>query len=335
MKIRISRFIKYALYGLSLGLLFILAVEFAFPRLKGLSRSEYLCPWSGEKNSALLTTRVNEQGLTGDLLSHEVEPNKVKILTLGGSSFFYRNMTERLKDAFFRKGWENVGITGAALSAHTSRSSVLKYKYLLSDYHFDYVLIYHGINDLWTNRVAPEDFRSDYSHLDRNYKDLGSVFLKLFYDNLVWKKAPQTDEHDHYPSTEVFRRNLIYLIEAVRSRGGEVILMTFASHIPPFYSRERFYEYRLGYNLDRRFLMCPVEFWGTVEHVKEGLRRHNQAIRELAELYQVPLIDQEQLMPGNGYWFSDFCHLSLPGTRRFISHITDYFERAGIFAGTH
>lgn len=340
MKIKFSRFIKYAIYGLSVGLIFILAVEFALPRLKGLPRAEYLYPWLGEKDSSLVGTKINEQGLTGDLLSHDKVPGEVKILTLGGSSFFYRNMTQWLKRAFVQKGWNNVKITGAALSAHTSRSSVLKYNYLLSRFEFDYVLIYHGVNDLWANRVVPEDYRSDYSHLDPNYRDLKSVSFKLIYDNLIWKKLHKTEEYEHYPSVEAFRRNLAYLIGAVRARGGEVILMTFASYIPPHYSRERFEQDLLGYNLEDRILMQAVENWGKVERVREGLFRHNQVIRDLARQLCVPLIDQELLMQDlfllrQGYWFSDFCHLSVPGTKKFVSHIIDYFERENIFPRIH
>lgn len=320
----------YAAYLLGLVFVFVLFMEFVFPRLKGLTREEYLCPWYGRKNLSLVGTKINSQGFTGDLPEPEKGEGEIRILTLGGSSFFYRNMTERLKKAFKRKGWKGIKITGAALSAHTTRSSVLKFKYLLPDYKFDYVIIYHGVNDLLANRVSPADFRADYSHLDPNYRDTGSILLKLIYDHLIWKKSPRTDEYYYFPSEETFRNNLIYLIREARRRGGEPILMTYATYIPEGYSRRLFSQGKLGYNHEYRILHHPVEDWGTVKHVREGLFRHNRVIRELAERYQVPLIDQEILMrdlfldrPAD--WFSDFCHLSIPGTEKFIGNITDYF----------
>lgn len=323
----LPRSIKYLIYAAGVVSVFILTIEFVFPRLKGYSRAEYLCAWLGDKNTTFLGVNINSQGLTGDVISLHKKPGEVEILTLGGSSFYLRNMTEKLKKSLKEIGMDNVRVTGGVFPGNDSRSSLLKYRHLLPRHDFNYLIICHGVNDLWANRVAAEDFRSDYSHLDPSYKIFGSVIIKLIYYNLIWKKSQETDEYNHYPSENAFRENISTLIRESRSHGTEVILMTYPFYIHEDYSKEAFKKGLLDYNKNKRELSTAVEDWGTPEHIREGLRRHNRIIRELAKEYGVPLIDQDRLMPAEGRLFSDFCHLSIPGVDRFISHISNHFKQ--------
>jgi hypothetical protein len=101
-------------------------------------------------------TRINSDGFTGHELSQiDDSADTLRILTLGGSTMFNRRMTERMIESWSDALPTAPQVVGAALRTHTTRASVIKYKYYFSKYRFDYVLIYHGINDLWANNVPP------------------------------------------------------------------------------------------------------------------------------------------------------------------------------------
>ncbi|MDP6356121.1 MAG: hypothetical protein QF473_13510, partial [Planctomycetota bacterium] len=130
--------------------------------------------------------KINSLGMTGTAPSGPKRENVIRILTLGGSVMLNRNMTERLEAKLNKEASQKVEILGAGLSGHDSRSSVIKFGYLAQN-EFDYVLIYHGINDLWNNHVAPDDFKGDYSHRSpwnrRNFLLDNSLICRLAYNS--------------------------------------------------------------------------------------------------------------------------------------------------------
>jgi len=142
----------------------------------GLPRSIALLGFAAMPNTKVDDVLVNSQGFTGQILElPERKVSAARILTLGGSAFFNRRMTYRLIDAFSKVAPIKVKVTGGALRAHSSRSSMIKYDSYFGNYHFDYVLIYHGINDLWMNYVSPENYCEDYSHRGPWYRR--NIFL--------------------------------------------------------------------------------------------------------------------------------------------------------------
>ena len=138
--------------------------------------------------------RINSQGFTGHILSESKPPETTRILTLGGSAMFNRRMTERLIESLSQATPTSIEIQGGAFRTHNTRSSLIKYQEHFYNYAFDYVLIYHGINDLWANHVALQEFRDDYSHLDATYTRNAvlnnSVIARYFYNALVFAPPP-------------------------------------------------------------------------------------------------------------------------------------------------
>ena len=59
-----------------------------------------LMGFAGKPNTTLDDTPINSMGFTGDVIDIEKNPEKVRILTLGGSAMFNRRMTEQLKESF-------------------------------------------------------------------------------------------------------------------------------------------------------------------------------------------------------------------------------------------
>ena len=312
---------------------------FLIPYKKELSRELFLMGFSAIPNSLVDDTLINSMGFTGDSIDIMKMRGTIRILTLGGSVMFNRRMTERLKNRFNTITIQHIEILGAALRTHTTMSSVLKYK-LLSKYNFDFVLIYHGINDLWANHTALEDFKDGYSHLNpwykRNFLLDHSLICRIIYNRFIYRK-PATVLQAAFvdlPGERTFERNLITLIKAISKNGSIPILMTFAWNIPGNYTIESFKSNTLGYNNPTNYDKWPVELWGSPEYVREGLQRHNRIVRQIANINNVLLIDQEKPLGESLYWFGDVCHLSEEGTEKFINNISNFFIEHGLFHKT-
>ncbi len=335
--------IIYICYLIIISIVITVIFEFAvLPWHFNLPRDIALMGFAGRPNTVVDDTSINSMGFTGDIISEEKDRGKARILTLGGSVMFNRRMTERLKDKLSKVSERPVEIIGAALRTHTSMSSLLKYR-VLSKYKFDYVFIYHAINDLFVNNVSADQFRSDYSHMvpwyKRNFLLDHSLIARVIYNKYIWGKRifgmekvwyiyPQDSNVENlmnYVSEKLFRRNMTLLVNEIEKNGAVPILMTFAWNIPDDYTREAFESGKAGY-ASSSFKSHPVELWGSPEFVKEGLRRHNKVIREISKEHNVLLLDQESLMGKNMRWFEDVCHLSEEGTVRFVRNIAEFYQ---------
>ena len=215
----------------------------------------------------------------------------------------------------------------------------------------DYVLIYDAINDLWMNHVSAEKFRDDYSHArpwyKRNFLLNHSIIARYLYNRILWSlpkciysnawaqfiKNPLLLEcynGANFRAYTTFEGNIRKLIELVRKDNGVPILMTFASNIPANYSKEAFERGSLGYVNPTNYDKQPVELWGGVEYVREGIRQNNLIIRAIAREEHVLLIDQEKKLSDNIRMFGDPVHLSENGTDIFVKNITDFFISEGL-----
>jgi len=330
---RASLWILYSLTAVGVILIFELLL---LPYRHGLPRDAFLMGFAAPPGSLVDDTPINAMGFTGDMISPRKPPNTIRILTLGGSSMFNRRMTERLRDRLERISTSPLEVLGAALRKHTSTSSILKYT-LLRKYRFDFVLIYHGINDLWANHVSLADFRPDYSHLDAWYKRNlildNCVTCRIIYNRWIYARPPPRLMGDlsTFPSEQIFKRNIMKLIAAIREDGATPILMSFAWNIPVDYTYEAFQSNSLGYRNPENYDRWPAELWGPPEYVREGLQRNNRIISELARTEGVLLIDQETLMGKSLQWFGDPVHFSDEGVERFIANIGEFFLAQGLF----
>jgi hypothetical protein len=315
-----------------------MGAEFFFlPYWMGLPRDMFLMGFAAKPESLIDDTPINAMGFTGDPINLAKSPATIRILTLGGSAMFNRRMAERLREGLTKVSRRPIEVLGAALRTHTTKASVIKYK-ILRKYSFDFVLIYHGINDLWTNHVPIEDFRLDYSHLGPWYTR--SLWLdhclicRITYNQLFYRRPASywvRENLANFASEQTFHQNIAVLINAIRQDGSTPILMTFAWSVPSHYSYEAFQSHTVGYNNPTDYDSWPVENWGSPEYVREGLRKHNNHLHQLARIYNVLLIDQERLMGKDLKWFGDVCHFSEEGTDRFIENISEFFIQKNLF----
>ncbi len=262
------------------------------------------------------------------------------VLLLGGSALnanfgpIGQLLAERLTQASGRR----VQVHNLAMPGHTTLDSLYKYRQL-GQADFDLVAVYHGINELRANNVPPEAFRSDYSHygwyeLVRDVVDQDALYPVATPYSVIFaarRMLARIGLRAYVPierprpewvaygrevrSAEPFRANLTAIAELARSRGERLVLMTYASHIPPDYSEEKFAAHALDYVLHT----APIALWGDVENIRVGLAAHNAVVRELvASDRQLEFADIAAAIPDEGRYYDDVCHFTVPGAERFV-----------------
>lgn len=289
------------------------------------------------------------------------DDDNLDVLMLGGSvldnlhTFQREALAQRLGEA---TGHQKIRLYDLAYPAHTMRDSVLKYR-LLEDRHFDLVIVYHGINDTRMNNVEPALFRDDYTHAAW-YQEIAR--MEAHADLLPYLTLPFTLEHAlinvmalkwftfyvprHRPNLAwtahggdiktagPLGRNLAEIIDTAERRGQPVLVMTFPWFQPEDYSLERFQAKELVYQEHSH----ATEIWGEPEHITEGLRVHNERIREVAAEAQrkgqdhVIYVDVDAGYPREGRYWNDICHFSREGEAlwmdRFIPAVAKAWRRA-------
>ena len=289
--------------------------------------------------------------------------NRFDLLLLGGSVLDPEWGTveaelQRRLEARLPGRWRlaNLGQAG-----FTSRDSLLQYQHLGEQrQRFDLVLVYDGINDTRLNCCPPELFRDDYTHaiwyrqfaeeLAGGTPSLSQVAVagvrSAFDRNRLGTPDPELLDFAAVPQTpRCLRANHAALCELAVERGDPLVLLTFAWHIPPDYTLQKFGDDELDYARQGKN-RCAAELWGKAEHVAHALRLQNEEIRALAADWRerggttagwpgVRLLDMEEQLPHTGEIFIDPCHLTEQGSAAFVeilwpvvAEAIESFERA-------
>lgn len=265
------------------------------------------------------------------------------VLLLGGS------VLQRIPAEIWRRSAPGLRFHDVSFKAHTTLDSFYKLQWLLGrGYRFDYVVLYHGINEVRTNNVPPELFAADYSHY-AFYRMAHLLFRDPFsprsllvrHSDLAYRAAlayhTRSGQRDLLPpdnppkewkpygavirSAASFRANLVRISELAREAGSTLVVPLFAYAAPADYSIGAWRERRLGFSCEERG--DPTHIWGIPEHVPPGIDAHNRAIDE--ERSRFVLVDTRALM-GSLDDFCDICHLSPRGMERFVQLVLAAIE---------
>lgn len=286
---------------------------------------------------------------------HQESPRKddeyFDILLLGASVLDpkWGSIEQQLLEKLALAGHRNVRVLNLGIPAHTTRDSLLKYR-ALAPYDFELVFLYHGINETRTNNAPPGVFREDYGHYAwyevlntiAPYQGRSTLSLPytLRYLAVRARQALQPDRYiaEHVPredwtqygsdlrSAGAFEANVRAIIEEASLRGEPLMLSTFAYHVPPDYSLERFEKKQLDYLLH----LTALEIWGRPENVVAGMSAHNEVVRRLASENDVWFVDQAGLMEAAPENFNDAVHFTTRGSEAFVDHLIEALP-PGIF----
>lgn len=307
----------------------VYVIEFiTLPKARQLSRDAYLMGWIGYPNNPIDDTRLNSEGLTGDVPEFKSRDGVIRVLTLGGSTLFNRRFTERLIATLDEKSDLPIEVVGAAYRGHTTRSSVIKYDYLTDRWEFDYVVIYHAMNDTWANNVVPDDFTEDYTHLDawyhRNWLLDNSIMARDLYNRYIHRKPERVEGACAFQSVETFEANLEKIVTKTIEDGAVPLLVTYCTCVPADYSLGRFLKGEVSYNNPEQYDAQAIEGWGPKETVLEGVALHNKVTMDVAQQTNLPLLDAAEIFGSDPVDFGDVAHFSDPGTDRFAALLADF-----------
>jgi GDSL-like Lipase/Acylhydrolase family len=255
-----------------------------------------------------------------------------KVLVLGPSVWYpgYSDLGARLEKDLQKELARPVRLYNLAYPGRTSRDALLLYRRLAA-YHFDLVVVYHGINDQALNNCAREVYQANYCHrprfeeirlLERHPEHPWLVFpyiLECLGSSLVRSLVPCHLVDDVNLGTELktppsFRANLEEILSIARRRGERVLLLSFAYYIPANYTEAAFQAKSLDYDSHK----SPVNWWGTTESVALAVDAHNAVVEDLARCHSEALFtDMRRLMPDGKLYYDDCCHLSAGGCARF------------------
>ncbi len=283
--------------------------------------------------------------LRNDILDYDAD---YKILLLGGSSVMpqWGAVEQVLRERLTNKTGRPVRIDNLGGEGHTTRDSLIKYRQL-KRHRYDLVIVYDGINDCRTNNCPPETFRPDYSHYAWYYlvnreERIGprriSVIpftidyarVRLFGGSFQPVDMPKSDMVRYgaeIKSRGPFKENLREICKIAAERNEPVVLMTFAAWTPPNYSHELFARKMLDYTLHT----VATQLWGAPPFVAKGIGEHNEAVRELVRelrvgtpagpVSRVLFVDQANLIPGEGRYYNDICHLTVAGSEKWVENL--------------
>ena len=265
------------------------------------------------------------------------------VLMLGGSVLEDRFSTIRaeLQAQLAERTGRSVRVFNLGRRGHTSRDSLFRYREL-ADKPFDLVLLYHGINEVRMNNCPRSMFREDYTHvawyvqIERFYAHKEIDFLTFPYTieytviGVLGSRRLEFYLHRHKPKPQwvemgaeiktdkALRANVQGILDLARRKGEPVLLMTFATHVPPDYSLEKFRAKSLDYGVHH----LPLEVWGKPANVIRTLAAHNAVIADLAAGDDNTLfVDQRKLMPKGKKYFNDPCHLTEAGSKAYVANI--------------
>jgi hypothetical protein len=263
-------------------------------------------------------------------------PDATNVLLLGGSVLNGAGRDGKLQDAL-GPGWR---VYNVAQNAHSSLDSLTKYRWLIDrGYRFDYVVFYHGINEVRANNAPPEVFRANYSHY-LFYRLVHAVFggehpvrraalhsalvfradrlvtqlreTRAFGRNFVNIAYPREDWLNYgvdVRSAASFEANLTAIAELANETGAKMIVGEFL-YDPRL---DDYAEGRAGAG-SRDEMVAYTKEWGLPEHVRGGILAHNALLAAHTGEYTYISFDAMKRSEN----FIDPCHFADGAEAQFV-----------------
>lgn len=275
---------------------------------------------------------INSLGFRGEEFGAVKPPGVYRIVALGGSTTYGIGLNDDETYPYYlqkelrkRLGTDKIEVINAGLVSATTAENLPRFLLKILPLKPDMIIFYEGYNDLPPRMF--NGFSDDYYHFRKNpqnyfswlshsllYRAAASgLKASLHYPNMtllseIWKfeNMPQDDGQKiaNFNSTAnaVYERNLDYIIALARAKNITVVLSTFV-----------FDDDAPNWNN-----YMPDELWG------KGIGQNNEAIKELAGEYGLPLIDLYSYGLEHKNIFHDSIHLTAEGDE----------EMADVFADT-
>jgi hypothetical protein len=297
--------------------------------------------------------------------NYSYDNTKLNVLVLGGSVVYDDtipfNKNSRLNLVSFC-GFKELdssryNILNLAYPAHTSLDSKYKFR-LLENYNFDYVFVYHGINDARSNNIDSLGFDEYYRHIEfydglyllEKHPEVKYYASLYMFDLISFKMLNYFGAKDYMPReflsflfekdseiiekyfnkecryfTEIsFYNNMKYIVDLGIERNIRPILFTYAYYQPKDYTIEKFFEGSLDYATN----FFPTELYGDPICIPLIVEKHNNQIKNLQNHYlnNVLFLDFNEQIEKGEESFMDVCHLTKRGCDEMYESIVTIVE---------
>jgi len=214
-----------------------------------------------------------------------------------------------------------IEVNNCGQGGYTSAEILIKFLLDTIDTRPDVVVIYHAYNDLGPS-LTP-GFQSDYSHAKKNlgetyylYRLVSNIpdipleswnFLLnycLFSQNIRFNlmdviSRGAADIKNDFKGLSTYKRNIEHIINICKANKIRVVLSTFSQYLYPEIQNNEIY----------------LKYY-------EGTKLENNVMRELAAAHNVPLVDNELLIPQEDRYFVDTVHFTPEGMHIVAENIS-------------
>jgi lysophospholipase L1-like esterase len=286
--------------------------------------------------------RINGQGYRGLALPAAKGPGEIRVVVLGGSSVFDLHATEGqdwpslIADRLRHAGHRNVTVLNAGVPGHASFDSLARLYAQIWTYAPDFVLLYHGWNDLkYFTDVAPgtplialyrpydpaaDPFQHYANPLDRLLCS-SQLYVKARTRYLMRRHRPGLEgaarggppRHGFDPQALAqFRLLTALLVDAAREAGATPVLVTEATLLGPHNDEQDRARVQYGYQrMDHDTLVRAAAAAADV-------------IREVARVKDAPLLDLAAMLNGRRELFADQVHTTAAGSAALADAVASF-----------
>lgn len=309
----------------------VLCLEFAS---RFLYANQYQFPLLHDRE-ALLYPPLYEQ-------FHNQPPNEPSVLLLGGSVLWGAGRKHIIEDATDPP----INAYNLAQTGQSTRDSLNKLEYVTKlGYRFDYIIFYHGINEVRANNVPPDVFQSDYDHYSFNHFGntifqskrpflnqllrsslcfrayslwvtlRSTSFFGQRYLHIAFPREDWLQYGDSIKSAKSFEGNLLNIATIAQEQGSTLIVPYFVydPQLDTYQSNPETFV-----NMDMRHY---TQQWGLPGHVWKGLQEHNSVMALHADRYHYS--DATKVFMQSPDNFTDPCHFTDEAAPEFAHLLKD------------
>jgi lysophospholipase L1-like esterase len=297
---------------------------------------------------------ISERGYRGKSFSVPKPPGEVRIVVLGGSSVFDpfasegRDWPHLLEEHLKARGRPMVRVINGGIPGHATFDSLGRFYSEIWLYEPDYVLLYHGWNDiryfccLSRNNTLLRIYRPRPYEIDRRSRIFlvpnpfiyyagsidrllshSQVYVRLRYRYLNWRVGTPRSEgvisepevrQDEYSSDapRQFELNLRLLVDAARHIGAIPVLATEARLVTPSHSPHE--TWKIGYEFVRLSHRALVRAYTDCD----------RAVFAVGRAQGVPVLDTSALLSGRADFFEDHVHTTTAGSEALAHAAADF-----------
>ncbi|MCP3960103.1 MAG: hypothetical protein GY719_19835 [bacterium] len=281
------------------------------------------------------TTSHNSLGFRNPELSAQKPAGVFRIAALGGSTTYTHKVEDNAEtftaqlERLLREQVSSLEVINAGVGGYTSWESLINLQFRVLDLQPDLVIVYHGTNDVKARLVEPAVYAADNSGRRKPWstppvhRAERSCLLRILLRRLGAARQVHLGDFVNRPlylgeesglePLEILtanppiysRRNLESMIAIARSRGTEIVLMTWA-HSPHFGD------------------YCATE------HFQHGFAEHNAMVREVAAEHGVPCFDFVREMPQAREYWADGRHVNERGALEKARLVAGFLRARGL-----